>query len=219
MVAVMETDDAEAFLLGIANSKIPNEITNSNLDEDEQSLLRLGLEKGGFQESIVRTFRIYNLVARSISGDEEDILEYDLISTIAGKHRAKYRRMGYRVDLIETNSGDGIVVRIPDPIEEYGKGVPNPVTYDSRRTESRNRGKADRIRSAMMNAENNRLRKIGERAQNDKCFVYHKATNALQFSGSPTETAEYLDNRSAAGNLNMEETVIYIPDHVLRKGR
>lgn len=210
-----EMEEAEAILLSVANSNADPGIDNDNTDDANDTLLEIALRDHDYAKPTSRVFRIYNLIARPISGEGEEIIEKDLISTVAGRRRKMYRRNGYRVDLIETNSGDGTVIRIPDTLG--GKGVPNPIPYDSPRNRSRNRSHADRIRNAMLNAENHRLLKAAERKQNDKCFIYRKSDNALQFAGSPEETAQYLTILSESGNLNLEDLVINIPDHIMRK--
>lgn len=203
-------EDAEQILLGIVKS--PTNSQESVSDTETDLLLEIARRNGPAKKASRRSFRFYNLIARS---RDNIIMEFDLISQSAGRKRAKLRRNGYKVDLIETNSGDGIVHREPDTLD--GKGVPNPIPYPSSRNSLRNRNRAAKLRAMIVTAENNKLRRIAERKQNDKCFVYEKSGNQLRFSGSPDEMLIYLQDLEAKGELDMEKLCLYIPDHVIGK--
>jgi hypothetical protein len=215
---IQNLNSEERMLLSIAVPGIAKENKSSNsesLSPEEKMLL--GLATGSPRKETERCFRIYNLIARNADGDV--IEEFDIISTLAGRHRSQYRKMGYRVDLIEVGSGDGTVHRIVEEPIEYGRGVPNPITYDSPRIRSRRSNRGERIRSLTISAENNRLKRIAEKKQNEKCFVYLKSDNSLQFAGSPQELEVYLNYLKRKGTLDFERLIICVPDSVMRKGK
>jgi hypothetical protein len=215
---IQNLNSEESLLLSMAIPGIRKENQSSNSDSlssDEEMLM--GFASGTARKETDRCFRIYNLIARNSDGDV--IEEFNVISTLAGRHRSQYRKAGYRVDLIEVGSGDGTVHRIPEEPIEYGRGVPNPITYDSPRIRARRSNRGEKIRALTISAENNRLKRIAEKKQNEKCFVYLKADNSLQFAGSPQELGVYLNILKSKGTLDFNRLIVCVPDSVMRKGK
>lgn len=158
-----------------------------------------------------RNYRIYNMIFTK--GDETFALA-EVNSIRAGHLRSSYRKEGWRVSMFEISNLTGVVERIPDTLN--GKGVPNPVNYDSPRLHRRAHSAAAKIRIAMLNKENHRLLREAIRKQNNICRVYEESTNKLLMSGSMEEVAQFLVTASANPDFDPKNYVLYLPEKEMK---
>jgi len=218
---VPDSDD-ELLSVAIPRSQILREKrlaeTRSGFDNDDLDLFAIAGVDPDSKSRKPREYRYYNLTARSI---DETITETDLISTLAFRRRNEYRKQGYKVDLVETVCSAEPFQPVDTEIH-YNPQFPVPAYVEpvnkTRRYNPTNTA-AIRQRDRAFQQENNRLRKIAEQNQNNKCFVHSKSTGEMIFAGTPLELNHYLLSLHRKGMLDLTQIIVSIPASIKKLNR